>query len=86
MKNDVHASENHLTLAHHIPKLQSLEFYLALTLVSRYTHYFSPVASAWSLRIPPEVDTRVQCLASYYSVTGQLPMATAVYLIVFVNA
>ena len=57
----IHARENRLTLARHVPKPLSTRA------------YFSPVASARSLRILPEIDTRVQCVAGYYSVSGWLP-------------
>ena len=40
MKSVVHTRENHLTLAHSIPKLQSFEYHTALTLISRYRSLF----------------------------------------------
>ena len=48
-KSVVHARENRLTLVRSVPKLQSFEYHTHAYLTS-------------SLRILPEVDTRVQCL------------------------
>ena len=80
-KSAVHARENHLTLARHVPKLQSFEFHARVYLGFEIFAFFSVLYIAKCLRILLEVDTRVQCLAGYYSITGRLPMATAVHLV-----
>ena len=86
-KNAVHAREKRLMLAHHVPKLQSFEFHTRAYLGFEISVFTYPVAKRLeSPRIPPEVLTSVQCLASYYSISVRLPMATAVYLVILVNA
>ena len=83
----IHTREKQLTLARHVPMLQSFEFHTRVYLGFKISHfYFDPVEDYPGLHILQEVDTRVQCLAGYYSVTGQLSMATAVHLDIFDNA
>ena len=45
-KSAVHARENRLMPAHHVPKLQSLSFILVFTLVSRYLCLFQSCSKA----------------------------------------
>ena len=56
------------------------------TLVSRFTHLFQSCSKVHGVSIIIlllEVDS---LFSSYYSVTGRLPMATVIHLVVFVNA
>ena len=61
-KSIVHTRENHVTLVHSVPKLQSLEYHTRVYLGFEISVFISVLkASTSSLRILPEVDTHVQC-------------------------
>ena len=59
-KSVVHARENRLTLARSVPKLQPFEYHTRAYLGFEISAFISVLSN--SLRILPEVDTRVQCL------------------------
>ena len=79
----LHACENSLILilVHCDPKVTVLEFYTHAYLGFEISTFISILwQNAWSLRI-----YMCTMFGGYYSVTGQLPMATVSHLVVFVN-
>ena len=79
--SNIHSSQStpppHLMLARHVPKLQSF----TLTLVSRYPCLFQSCVR--SSHILPNVNT---IFGRLVHVTGWLPMAVIVHLVVFIDA
>ena len=88
-KSAIRTCENHLTLAHHVPKLQSFKFHTRAYLgfeISTFIVYFRPVAKR--LESPYTTGSRYTCtmFGRLLLQNRQLPMATAVHLVVFVDA